>query len=84
MPYVQSVNVEQVMRLAQIEKQLSPLGIDVSNWSLIPNGDYEFNDGNGGDAGLSFNLAMDGPFLDKFFQNDLTVRRLVLASDKNS
>lgn len=68
---------EEAIRLANLEKIVKPLGIEIQNWSLIVNGGYEFEDGSSGDRGPSFGQILDKPFLDTFFADDVTLIDLV-------
>lgn len=87
--YVLHVDVEALQRLSRIEKLVQPLGLDLENWSLVPKGGYEYEDGSGGDLGVSFAQQMDKPYLDTFYADDpelisLVERRRTMNGNYNS
>lgn len=76
-PYVATVDAAAAIRIANIGKIVKPLGVDVSNWSMVLNGGYEFEDGSGGDSGSSFVQMLDKPFLNTFFSSDARLIELI-------
>ena len=76
------VDAEESVQIARIEKLLKPIGIDVSNWSQINGGGYQFSDGLNG-AETSLMQMLEKSFADNFLaHSDTEIANLIYGKIK--
>ncbi len=72
-----AVDVEGVAQLAALERIVKPLGIDITNWSMVTNGGYSHSNGMIVTSTLGFGLGV--PFAETFFADEPQLKGLAHA-----